>query len=137
MASLTWPLAIGIAAFVVLLGYAVVGAVVARGERESAERTAERAGDRLERATGGILSVGRVGLISGTSIVVMFLSETAGLVGFLGGLLGDVPVLTSNLIAVGAFAAWVGGYLPAWLEADVLLAVVVLVAIVAIARRYA
>jgi len=89
----------------VLLLYAVGGALFGRSDDESVERTAERAGDRLERATGGLLSLGRVILVTAFTLTITFAAEGALF-------LGDIAaVLSQSPMAVGQFVIGFLGYL--------------------------
>ncbi|WP_181686071.1 hypothetical protein [Halorhabdus salina] len=111
LTGLGLPILAGLAIVAIILLYAVIGAIVGRRENEGVDRTAERAGDRIERATGGLLSVGRVALATGFSIVIIAAQEGGTLVGELGSVLMDFPLIASNIAVAGLGYAGLNGIL--------------------------
>ncbi|WP_136688662.1 hypothetical protein [Halorhabdus amylolytica] len=85
-----------------ILAYSLYGALRDRREGESVDRTAERAGDRVQEVSGGILSTMRVFVVVLLGIVVQFMGELAQLGGEVwGGLVTEAPVLASSFVVTG------------------------------------
>lgn len=105
-------LAVGLLISLILL-YAIAGALLNRRDNESVDRTAKRAGDRLERATGGILTVGRVVLVTSFSITMMLASEGAVFFGEMLAVMAEAPMAVGQvIIGILGYIAATGGIRP-------------------------
>ena len=81
-----------------LLLYAIAGAIWERGDNEGLERTTQRAGDRLETATGGLFTVGRVIAVTAFSLTVTLASEGAVFIADVLELLSQAPMTVGQIV---------------------------------------
>lgn len=114
--------------FGMLLLYAIAGALFGRSSNESAERTAERAGDRLERATGGLLSLSRVILVTAFSLTVTFAAEGALFLGEIASAASQSPMVFGQFVIAGLGYVAAAGNVMTPVEFAVLAAVTIIVA---------
>jgi len=92
-----------------VLAYAVLGALRDRRTNEGVERTAERAGERVEGVTKGVLTLGRVTVVTLLAIGFQFVGELTTLLTEAGGYVAEAAVPVSNVVAIAAgYLGWTG-----------------------------